>query len=308
MPKPLCVCLFKKCQKFLTFVGHWHEGCTISWQRESQSMFSISSSGRCEGYQIQILAFPTPDGCDAIGEGDGTETDASSTSWEEVDTISVHTSGAQLNFGAPSSMYTMCLWGGRGSAFYYVRVVGLPTVSSDWNQIILHFLKTHKTLLLSFKLALAEDECSDVLSQPIHSTRIFLAKTNGGRLASDAVSLWRVSAKKEAGRQRLELSPARFSPPSLASPTAVNFHKTSGVIKNAKAACWRKEVKLWSVLALSLPCMRPPIKPENDPRGSDQIWDHRRSLKKCWIRHRCSQRAALFWTFGQGVAVQLMTV
>ena len=39
-------------------------------------MFSISSSGRCEGYQIQILAFPTPDGCDAIGEGDGTETDA----------------------------------------------------------------------------------------------------------------------------------------------------------------------------------------------------------------------------------------
>ena len=73
-------------------------------------MFSISSSGRCEGYQIQILAFPTPDGCDAIGEGDGTETDASSTSWEEVDTISVHTLGAQLNFGAPSSMYTMCLW------------------------------------------------------------------------------------------------------------------------------------------------------------------------------------------------------
>ena len=51
-------------------------------------MFSISSSDRCEGYQIQILAFPTPDGCDAIGEGDGTETDSSR---EEVDTISVRT-------------------------------------------------------------------------------------------------------------------------------------------------------------------------------------------------------------------------
>ena len=65
-------------------------------------MFSISSSGRCEGYQIQILAFPTPDGCDTIGEGDGTETDASSTSREEVDTISVHTHiGSCTKFWSP---------------------------------------------------------------------------------------------------------------------------------------------------------------------------------------------------------------
>ena len=88
-------------------------------------MFSISSSGRCEGYQIQILAFPTPDGCDTIGEGDGTETDASSTSREEVDTISVHTHWELHKILEPPPLCTQCACrGGQGSAFYYVRVVG----------------------------------------------------------------------------------------------------------------------------------------------------------------------------------------
>ena len=81
----------------------------------------MDRSGRCEGYQIQVLAFPAPDGCDTIGEGDGTETDAF---WEEVDTISVLNIGGTTKF-SDSLLCTQCARrGGQGSAFYYVRVVG----------------------------------------------------------------------------------------------------------------------------------------------------------------------------------------
>ena len=47
----------------------------------------MDRSGRCEGYQIQVLAFPAPDGCDTIGEGDGTETDASSREEAELHNV-----------------------------------------------------------------------------------------------------------------------------------------------------------------------------------------------------------------------------
>ena len=69
---------------------------------------------------MQILAFPAPDGCDTIGEGDGTQTD----SREEVDTISVLNIGGTTK-SSDSLLCTQCARrGGQGSAFYYVRVVG----------------------------------------------------------------------------------------------------------------------------------------------------------------------------------------
>ena len=89
-----------------------------------------------KGIKFRFWPYPTPDGCDTIGEGDGTETDASSTSREEVDTISVHTLGAPQNFGAPSSVYTMCLSRRSGERVLlrprrWQDRAGLPTVSSD---------------------------------------------------------------------------------------------------------------------------------------------------------------------------------
>ena len=160
---------------------------------------------------------------------------SSSTSWEEVDTISLHTLGAQQNFGAPSSVYKICvhtiydtytLWRRRSGERVLLRPrrwldrAGLPTVnSSDWNQIILHFLKTHKIPHLSFKLVLEHRRSMNAATYSLQTH----GKTNGLPSKWCRVSFWTraLQRRKQADRDwschQVVFLPLPLSPPSQLS-------------------------------------------------------------------------------------------